>query len=258
MNYKIPDSFMDKSVEGAIERVLSTQQQTPATAQPKSKRKKTPASSQSNNNEYIILEGKKHGNYSYPDLLIPTELSYKNKNWNDTHELLQKNNEYMLTIRQFVDFLNLLKSGNAFYESGKQIPQARLDEVLNDIIEVRDPWRSEWLDAKFSKKAKLFKNDWAVIYHEITNGKSNEVTASLEDYLVEDKIPGIDFDDWLKNANNHGLPKQNIKDGKLYFYHPRDGAVARFGANSGRADLGCGRDPDSSDSSLGVRAAHEK
>ena len=75
---------------------------------------------------------------------------------------------------------------------------------------------------------------------------------------MEDKQPGISLDYWLHNANNQGLPPKNISDGSIYYWYPRDKAVARFGANSGGVDLIAFRDPAYSDSSLGVRAAKIK
>ena len=43
----------------------------------------------------------------------------------------------------------------------------------------------------------------------------------------------------------------------VYFWHPRNGAVAWFVANSGRADLYCNGYPSDSGGVLGVRAAKQ-
>ncbi|MBI2673242.1 hypothetical protein HYX19_03210 [Candidatus Woesearchaeota archaeon] len=69
-----------------------------------------------------------------------------------------------------------------------------------------------------------------------------------------DKLPGIDLGDWLERANSQGLPPKDVKSGSLYYLNPKNGAVARFFANSGWAGLY----PRYSDSGLGVRAARIK
>ena len=98
---------------------------------------------------YVILEGKQHGSYSYPDILVSTGKDYHSQDWNQTQQTLHNNNEFMLTIRQFADFLKLLKSDKVYDGKGKQLPKQQLDQILNEILEVRSPWRSEWLDTDF-------------------------------------------------------------------------------------------------------------
>ncbi len=285
MNYKIPDSFMDKSVEGAIERVLqkNTQQVSPQSAQV------TPAQNITSPQDYIILPSHKHGSYSYPDLLVAmnrlssnsavekaaqslgfkaenTSMSSSKKhaydyigniNWEQALKLNLSMGNLTLNPRQFVDFLNLLKSGKAHNGKGDKIDSKQLETILNEITEVRDPWRSEWLDADF----KMINDVLHINYgHELVNGILKPKYSEPADCLMDDKTPGIDFDDWLKNANNHGLPKQNIKSGNLYYWAPDkdNNSVAGFFADSDWAVLDCIRDPVGSDSSLGVRAAREK
>ena len=83
----------------------------------------------------------------------------------------------------------------------------------------------------------------------------NEVTEELEDCLIEDKTPGINLDSWLSNSNKQGLPDKKTSVGDLYYWSPRDNAVARFYANSNWAVLSCNGYPDSSNRVLGVRRA---
>jgi len=67
----------------------------------------------SSSGSYILLpENEYHGN-----LLVSKERKYFRKNWYEAHKELNKEDSHMLTIRQFVDFLNLLKSGNAYDEN---------------------------------------------------------------------------------------------------------------------------------------------
>ena len=204
---------------------------------------------------YITLEAKTHGTYSYPDLLISKGKSYLGKDWNDCSAELKKENAYMLTIRQFADFLALLKSGKAFDGKGKRIDSKDLKGILDEISKVGGSWRSEWLDAKFAVNGNSKKISYSKI---MSDGSLKKVTEDLGDCLMSDETPGIDFDSWIKSADYHGLPKSGIAKGQLYYWFPRNNAVARFYADSGRANLSCYRDPTNSDAALGVRVARKK
>ena|SRR3989344_1346729 len=219
-----------------------------------------------NREQYIILPTKNHGKYSYPDMLVAMDLTHLGKTWYDTHKLLAAEGDKMLTIRQFVDFVNLIKTGRAFNGAGRPVDKRRLDTILDNITAVRDPYRAEWLDADFKvldKKFGLFGGKVAMNYgHTMVNGvltptKRDEV---LEGYLAEDKKPGIDMNDWLARATYQGLPPADVKNGNLWYWQPGkdNNSVARFGASSGWAYLSCDRNPTNSNSSLGVRAAREK
>jgi len=101
MRITIPEYFMGRPVKGAIERVfanqnLNTEQPTPTTP--------TPVNIL-NPEKYIILEGRTHGNYTYSDLLVSMEKSHLGETWNNCYEALQQEGQFMLTIRQFVDFI---------------------------------------------------------------------------------------------------------------------------------------------------------
>lgn len=249
MTIKIPDTYMGKPVKGAMELILSAER-TPSARRKKGKNTSQSAPSPSNfanAKDYIILEARQHGSYSYPDTLVPMEKSHFGKDWNKTHEDLTKEGAYMLTIRQFADFLNLLKSGKAFDGTGKLVRKEKLESVFNEIVEVRDPWRSEWLDAKFE--------GGSIIYHTLNGNNLEEINEPLANYIKTDKIPGISLDDWLKRANYQGLPVPKTNKGRLCYWAPADGSVAGFYADSGRVDLDCGRNPVFAGASLGVRSA---
>ena len=233
-----------------------------------------------NPESYIILEGQKHGTYSYPDMLVSMDKSYFNQDWYSAQRTVHQNNECMLTPRQFVDFLNLLKSDRAYNGEGKPLPGSKLNSLLDEIIIVRSHWsaewlarnywRVEWLDACFSAQGETTK----VTYHTIRgDGILEQVTEPLEDCLMNDKTPGIDLDDWLKKATYQGFPDKKTGSGSpdkktgsgsLYYWYPRDERVAGFGASSVGAGLGCdgdprnSGDPQNSYSTLGVRRARVK
>ena len=201
--------------------------------------------------DYLILEATSQ----YPDTLVSTTTTHHNNNWNKTHELLQANNQHMPTIKQFADFLKLLKSGKAFNQQGRQISSQTLEQIFNEITEVRSPWRAEWLDADF----KVI-NDTLHINYNYNEQSQPSNSEPLQPYLQQDKTPGIDLEHWINNPTSQGLPKPNTQDGNLWYWQPLNdnNSVARFDASSGGADLGCGGDPWDSGSSLGVRLCAKK
>ena len=203
----------------------------------------------------IILPGKEYSNYSYPDLLVSMNRTYykAGKDWYDSHKQLQSKDNFMLTIRQFVDFINLLKSGKVYNGLGKEINQRRIDSILEDILTQREFLRAEWNDVKF----KLVNGVLHIQYnHRHVNGQLQPQNSEpLEEYLMQYRR--ISLDHWLSNANSQGLPVPNTKDGNLYYWQPRDGCVARFWSDSVGAYLSCGGDPSDSDSALGVRGARK-
>jgi len=169
----------------------------------------------------------------------------QDKDWNQTQEILHKEGRRMPTIPEFVEFSKYLKSK----EGKSKIKNA--DKILDEIYTVREPWRSEWLDADFKVKGKgLYVN-----YHVFENNNIVQKTEQLEECLMQDKTPGIDLDSWLANPTKQGLPKTNCKAGKLYYYFPRsdNNSVAGFVACSGRACLDCYGGPGSHSAGLGVR-----
>ena len=208
-------------------------------------------------NNSILLEAKSHGDYSYPDMLVGMEKTHFNKDWYTQHLLLQAEGNQMLSIRQFVDFLTILKSGKAYYGSGKKVNSRVIQSTLNEIIQVRDPWRSENLDAYFINNASgtLKLNS----HHQYDNGiLTPKYSLPIGPCLMQDKTPGIDLQDWLTNATEQGLPQSTTKSGKLYYWHPRNGAIARFSAGSDGVVLDCGRGPGGRCGSFGVRPSRKK
>lgn len=226
----------------------------------------------------IILPGRQHGSYNYPDLNVSlhrlglnTRVARAGRQLGlDLENTAQEQDKtkyigninsieasnlafklsYELTIRQLADFLNELRKGidgeKVYNARGKPANRDRLRIAYNEITKVRSPWRAEHLDAKFG--------DGTITYHLIeTDRSTREVTEQLGDALMNDRLPGINLDSWLKTADEHGLPTIKTQNGKLYYLYPRKDAVARFRAGSGRAYLDCYWFPGYHDDSLGVR-----
>ena len=146
------------------------------------------------------------------------------KTWNETHQLLAAENLRMPTVEEFRRVLKYFKDSQ----------DNELQTIYNDITEVRDPWRANWLDAYFEKRGK----EWNIL----TGNKAK--AEKLETCLRKDKTPGIDISSWLTDATSQGLPKADISNGDLYYWHPRENAVARFFAGSGGAGLDCDWGPE--------------
>ncbi len=236
-----------------------------ATTAPDSSGSSQPGVNIQNPEKYIILTGRSHGSYSYPDLFVAMDRTHYGKNWKDAHLALSQEESQMLSIRQFVDFLNLLRSGKVHDGTGRNLNKTKINAVLDEILTVRNPWRSEWLDADFKVKDKKLGIVGGKVYmnyeHCVSNGNIiPKHSEEIRGYLASNKTPGIDLDEWLKNATSHGLPPANIKDGSLYYWQPGkdNNSVAGFVADSGGAYLDCDWGPSYAVASLGVRAARKK
>ena len=218
MKITIPKIFMGVPVEGAMERVLKRDAQKPETTA-------IPRSSQPKEGMIYIPTAGIH---------FANQRTHLGKNWDETYELLSQEGLRMPTMEEFRRTLAYFKNSN----------KQELQNLYKEITEVREPWRSEWIDAYFEKRKDGF--------YLLTSNKSK--AEKLETCLMKDKIPGINLDDWLegKNVTSQGLPDSNIKKGELYYWHPEDGRVARFYANSGGACLDCYWNPSDRVSVLGV------
>ena len=148
--------------------------------------------------------------------------------------------------------MDLLKSGNAFDGTGKKIQKDKLDEILDEIITVREPWRSEWLDADF----KVVNN---VLHINYDNRLINGQLTPLKSEPLETSVDSGGHVD-ISSINRQGLPTKKSRKKEIYFYPPmrNNKSVAGFWAFSDGACLSCSGDPAGSNGGLGVREAREK
>ncbi len=183
------------------------------------------------------------------NLYVAKQRDYAGLTWFDTHKQLHSKNLYMPTIPQFIAFINYLKGD--YRKLGKKEKQ-EAEQILDDILTVRSPWRVEWLDAKFEERNKQL---YIHYNHRTVNGELKpQNSEKLEKCLMDDKLPGINLEHWLNNPTKQGLPKLDNPDGKLHYWYPRDNCIARFYAVSFWAGLYCNRGPFYSLPSLGVFA----
>jgi len=280
----IPEKFMGKSIKGAMKKILETSSPD-ASESPQSE--SVSLINLSNPEDYILLPGKTHRNYTYQDLLVSMyrlgispeveqaaqsldfqventakEQNHRdyigNINWNQALTLNLSLKGLTLNLRQFADFLLLLKSGNAVNGRGERVLESKLAEILNEIVEVKEPWRSEWLDADFkyldSNKKPVAENQTGEPYiyhtHELKNGiLVPKYREKLESCLMKEGFVA------LQTMNKQGLPTEQGSD--FRYCMPRKGnvSVARFCVYPFPATFYCGWIPKFSVSGLGVRLA---
>lgn len=176
---------------------------------------------------WIILPARTHEDYSYPDLLVSKDLFYKEKNWFEAHELLQKEDFFMLTIRQFFDFLILIKSENVCDGTGEKINPEELAQMLKEILGPNENKSliSEWLDAKFKKTDEGMFIEYN---HRLKKGK-----LIACDLVNLDKLPWLSNLGDIRYINKVGLPFGYFIYAKKDFIYNRYndnpmGSVAQF------------------------------
>ncbi len=263
LNIKIPKTFMGLPVEGAMERILEKE---------RSQSQEQPDDSKNQpfevNNSNIVS----HDYVQIPQLkkLISTyELqNHNNMNWQDTHFKLHDSGLYMPTIPEFMThFQNVVES---YKSKGKKplldakanpFTEKEVEDIYfhltKDHIAVygnqKGAWT--WLDAKFVD------DNGMKVHSEHRTFKDNQGNKTLKPNKVEAlercvlKECFIDF----HSLNSQGLPKFELNDKyeqgeNIYFWQPENGRVARFIADSGRADLNCSRYSSNRNSDLGVFA----
>lgn len=289
MTFNVPKNFLGKPVDGALEHILS--KKSPA-SQPVAPVTRTARSSvsvpkPSDPASWIILEGRSHGKKQYGDLYVAMHrLSYNsdvekaaldlgisglgntatekdgtpylgNINWNSALLINCALGNRTLSPRQFMDFLEDLRSGikgsKKLYDgSGAEVDPDVLKKVYEEIWGKRDPWRSEWLDAEFRDVNGTLTMEYAHRFNSQTRRLEADEKEPLEICLGEDCYVNMD------TLNGQGLPTQKSRKQTLYFWSPAHGKVARFNADSGGAGLSCGWGPRVSYSALGVRSVREK
>jgi len=129
------------------------------------------------------------------EIYVAKQRTHLNLNWNQTHEQLNQEGLFMPTIPQFIEFIKYLKS---------QPNNQKYQQILDDILTIREPWRANWLDAYFEQR-----NDGMYV---LTKNKT--YAEKLEPCLTEDKTPGISLEHWLNNSTKQGLPKPKCEKGE--------------------------------------------
>lgn len=216
-----------------------------------------------NPNHTILLEGRDQSGHSHPDLLVSMERCYLHLDWNSTHELLHQNGAYMLTIKQFSDFIYLLVFGRGIYDGyGNRVSGETAKRIFDSIFGVREPPRGEFLNARSVMEKGLFGKRTSIIYPDMaTDGTLEGVTERLKKHLTRGGM--FDLDHWITKQTSYGLPTKEAFTEKGYksagwYYPPRDGTVAAFCVDQIIPDIVCKFEPDVVYRYIGVRPVYLK
>ncbi len=185
------------------------------------------------------------------NIFVAKEVTLKEKNWYTSHEAAQDLNGRMLTLREFIDFLLLLKSGDAKDGEGNPISKSVLTHMYRKIVDTHEPYRGEWLDARFTKS----RGDLIINYNhkKLITGRLRSLLPTKLERTLEHLRSNSLVD--LNQFNKQGLPE---KAGSDFFYSsPKEGLVASFSCSSVFAGLDCRKDPEGLAIYVGVRLVYD-
>jgi len=186
-------------------------------------------------------------------VVISRNESYQGLTWENTHYALADNGLFMPTPSLFMPYLIQVRDASQgkitlYTADNKPVPRDEAEDLWKYLSSNHKGGCWTWLDAKFSEN----KTVWKIADNHKTaqKGKDNSlegITETLKDCIREDCFVDLEF-------NKQGLPTrrsqdQTYKQGEnIYYCHPRNGAIARFGG----AYLDCDGYLGGSDPSLGV------
>lgn len=207
---------------------------------------------------YIILEGRVHqGNritekQSYNDMLVSIYPYRRNYTYPESVNVLEKEQAYGLRLRQFVDFLKLLRTGKAYNGEGKIIPEYRINKIYSKITNGKKR-HTEWIIGNFENKKSngerddsstlsLISKDYVRNEHiEIPNQIGFYVGMNTDIEIFKGKF--IDMDDWINRADWLGFPPRDVKEGLTAYLPPTSEQQYRFCLTAdGQTQLRCCRD----------------
>jgi hypothetical protein len=247
----IPDSWMGKPIDGALERILA-KKQTPAAPQPIV----SPIAAGKMPSKYISIPG--HNMYIAP------EVTHRNKDMFETLDVLASEGQFMPSPAQFMAHWNNVRLAaqglNALvYSDGTTVTDADAKELWEFMSSTNRQNRETawtWLNAQFVEDKGLW-------YMRTNNKVATDPSGKkyLQGPPLNPVISPIRKDLYVElDFDSQGLPKtesplkQYKQSENIMFWYPRNGGVARFGAGSVGAYLICDRDPSLRDSVLGVFA----
>jgi len=180
--------------------------------------------------------------------------------WLESHLVIQSLElpHVMLLPIRFIDFIQLLMSGNAYDGNMELVPKKELSYILDQIIGLGDPdrdTRSEYLDMRFESESGF---PVASYNHRIINNRIRPETREMRDeYCLEQKAD-LDLYEWLNNSTPQGLPKSKNSgnlERRLFYTAPKIGCGMSFRAVSFMTCLECDTDADYNAPVQGVRPA---
>jgi hypothetical protein len=257
MKIIIPDNWLGEKIDGSIERVL---QSNPA-APPQPENTATASYQIQNPREYIQIP--------QFNLAIAQRETHQGLDMYNALETLAQEGRKMPSPAQFMQhWLNVKEAAsggrNLLYADRTPVEQNSAQDLWNYLSSKgRSSWNGQicwtWLNALFRNE----NNEW---YLETdlkvnTDAQGNKTlqgnrTKLAPATLRNDAWVNLEFTDQGLATSQSSLNGYN-QGQNIYFYHPRNGAVAGFYADSVGAYLGCGGYPSYAGSSLGVFACAE-
>ena len=196
---------------------------------------------------------------------------YNNMNWQDTHFKLNENGFYMPTVPLFMEhFVNVVEAYKGkgkkplFDANGNPISKEEIKDIYLHLTKNHiaaygqgtslGAWT--WLDAKFDEQNGSM--NVSSEHRTFIDGNGNKTLQAGKIENLEKCLMTNSFSDLVFNkqglSTQTSATQQYTQGENIYFWYPRDKAVARFGAGSGGAALDCASYPGGVDSSLGVFA----
>ena len=263
MKIEIPETIFGVKVKGALELALSQKDPSPGPAG-----KAAAVSPGINPADYVKLGV--NGLYGHPVLISKFEIPDANsKNHEDTHKFVLSQGLYMPTPRIFMAyFTSVVKAKNnksALLDgNGNEIKGKELDDIYKHLTTnhissygingKEGAWT--WLNARFVPGSGFNNMDLETVISLNKDGSLEARKESLTACILENCYAGMDFNPQGLAVKKAG--KQKYEQGQnIYFWHPRENAVARFYASSDWAFLDCNWSPQFSSSALGVFACAE-
>jgi hypothetical protein len=255
MRIEIPNDWMGKPIEGSLERIMKAKTQTAAPIEPQ-KRIVVPANI--NPREYLQVP-------PYNLIIAKSEI-HKGKDMYQALEALAEENLFMPSPAEFMrHWMNVKnaavdKTNVLVYADDTKVPDAETLDLWKYMSSSHRDGCWTWLNALFKVDNN---NNWSIDQNlnVITGADGKKVlqgtSQPLDCPIREDCYVDLEF-------NTQGFPirksaEQKYKQGdNIYFWHPRDNAVAGFVASSDGAGLNCNGVPSSRWPSLGVRQARAK
>ncbi len=262
---------MGKPIKGSLERVLvqaGKGDPTPPDSNAGAGRPDTQLPAQFVPHDYILVQA---GTASSPPIYIAKEITFKGKNWMDTHHALAENGLFMPTIKTMMNhFLNVkntaqrMQGNNILYDGvGEPISQPEVNDLWDYLSLADNVYRNSkgvcwtWLDAKFENnngKWYMETNHRVVPTNAQKEFKGQRI--QLNSHYQQTGLVELDFNsDGL--ATNASPQNQYIRGENIYYWNPTHDKVAWFDAGSVWASLGCGGGPAGAVASLGVFACAE-
>lgn len=186
--------------------------------------------------------------FPHHNIYVASEVKLKNYNWSETQTEVHKRKARILNLREFVDFLLFLKSGNIENGLGNKISKSEMREIYGKIKYKKGKYRAELLNTKFVEYNGGFD------IHNLDSIINPDNVVKLEHCLMEDGKVN------LKSFNNQGMPTEKGKDISYYYpkSHIKKSKVVIFYASYHDVGLDCNVSAYHSNPDLGSRLVYEK